>query len=304
MAGAGRGCSGVVSAPVACSASSRSTAACSASSRSTAVIWCGSTSPSASSGPPMTTTSTPEWTTAAGSGSVSGSVCGSSCVSCSISSCSSSGSSGSIRVSTSTGVRPLARASRSATRSPVRPSYSSRVVAARGTVNVSGETGGSAVSSSSRGCTTILPSRKKEAGDCTSTWAMSCHLSPVQVSPRRTRTPWPSASSRGARLSRTTSSCTIATAARTRHHSQSTAEPVCSARANHATVIAAAATAIPVARRARCTTATPGRPCDEAPWRGASASVSLIASVSSSWVWRASITAPAGSRSRRPGRLA
>ena len=292
--GAGRGAGSVEAA---------ATSACSSSSRSSAVIWWGSTRPSPSSGAPRTTTSTPECTTGVvGSGSVSS---GSSSASSTVSSgASSSSAAGSIRVSTSTGVRPLASASRSATRSPVRPSYSSRVVADSGTVNVSGDTGGSAVTSSSRGCTTILPSRSQDAGDCTSTWAMSCQRSPVQVSPRRTRTPWPSASISGARLSRTTSSCTIATAASTTHHSQSTRSPVCSDRANHAIVMAAAATATTVASRARCTTATPGRP-DGVKRRSASRSVGGSVSVASSRVWRASITAPlAGSRSRRRDRRA
>ncbi len=183
----------------------------------------------------------------------------------------------SIRVSTSTGTRPLASASRSATRSPVRPSNSTLVVRASRTTYASPVAGGSslppsAVASSSsrtasprsaswarttRGCTTIWPSRSHEAGERTSTCSMSCQRRPLQVSPRRTRTPWSSATISGARPSRTTSSWSSPTVATTQHHSQSRSEPVWSARENQATVITAAASATVAASLELWRTVTP-----------------------------------------------
>jgi hypothetical protein len=115
--------------------------------------------------------------------------------------------SGSILVRTSTGTRPLASASRSATRSPLRPSNSTRVVRASGTTYASVErpaSGSSSVAVSpsvvscssrvacasrassaltTRGCTTTWPSRSHDVGEVTSTFSMSCQRRPLQVSP-------------------------------------------------------------------------------------------------------------------------
>ena len=216
-----------------------------------------------------------------------------------------SAAAGSSRVTTTTGVRPLASASRSATRSPVSPSKRSLVVGASGTEKARARGSpprrprAGARRSGRRAAT--RPARAPRRGRCPASAGPTRSRHGVRARPGRR----PASAAPGCRGRR--AAARPRPTPSTTHQDQSSTSPACSARANQATVITAAASATPVASRERCSTATPR--CGAVGWRRSGrvpwSHPRRVVPARLRRRMSLAITAPpGGSRSRRRGRRA